>query len=111
VPFVEFGIAGSVIVLGLAIALQWSLPTLAAVALAGFFAIFHGYAHGAEMPANASGLGYGLGFMLATALLHGAGIGFGLGIGTIGAGKSRVVLRAGGGVMAFAGVGILAGYF
>ena len=43
---------------------------LRAMGLAGFFAVFHGYAHGAEMPATASGLDYALGFMLATALLH-----------------------------------------
>lgn len=111
VPFVEFGIAASVIVLSLAVALQWSLPTLAAMALVGFFAVFHGYAHGAEMPADASGLGYGLGFMLASALLHAAGIGIGLGIGRIGAGKSGIARQAVGGLMTLAGVGILAGYF
>lgn len=106
-PFVEIGIALSVVVLGLAVALQWHLPMAAAMALAGFFAIFHGHAHGAEMPADASGLHYALGFMLATALLHGAGIGLAIGIG---AGRSRTALRLGGGVMALAGMGILAGY-
>lgn len=111
VPFVEFGIAASVIVLGLAVALQVSVPVIAAMAIVGFFAVFHGHAHGAEMPADASGFNYALGFMLATALLHVAGIGIGLGIGRMGAGKSRIALRAGGGIMAFAGAGILAGYF
>ncbi|PNG27779.1 HupE/UreJ family protein [Methylocella silvestris] len=109
-PFVEIGIAASVIVLGLAVALQWSLPTVAAMALVGFFAIFHGHAHGAEMPADASGLDYALGFMLATALLHVAGIGIGLGVGRIGAQTSRLAFRASGGLMALAGVGLLTGY-
>src|SRR5262245_22655719 len=50
IPFVEIGIALSVIVLGLAVASQSGLPLTVAVALVGFFAIFHGHAHGAEMP-------------------------------------------------------------
>src|SRR6478735_1929160 len=50
----------------------------AAMALVGFFAIFHGYAHGIETPETASGLLYGLGFVAATALLHGLGVGIGL---------------------------------
>jgi urease accessory protein len=49
-PFVEIGIGMSVVVLGFAVALQLNLPTLAAMGLVGFFAIFHGHAHGAEMP-------------------------------------------------------------
>ena len=56
-PFVEIGIAASVIVLGLAVAMQWNLPVAGAMALVGFFALFHGHAHGAEMPVDASGLG------------------------------------------------------
>lgn len=109
--FVEIGIAASVIVLGLSVAMQWSLPAIAAMGLVGFFAIFHGYAHVAEMPVDASGLQYAMGFMLATALLHVVGIGVGLGTGRIGARASRNILQAGGGVMALAGVGILIGYF
>jgi len=110
VPFVEIGIAASVVVLGLAVALQWSLPTAAAMGLVGFFAIFHGHAHGAEMPADASGIYYALGFMIATALLHVAGIGLGFGIGKIGSRGSQLALRTSGTIMALAGVGILAGY-
>ena len=52
----------------------------AASAVAGWFALFHGFAHGAEMPADATALGYTLGFTLATAGLHCAGIGLGLAI-------------------------------
>src|SRR4051794_25073867 len=61
VPFVEFGIGLSVVVLGLAVAFGLHLPTAAAMALVGVFAIFHGHAHGAEMPESASGLIYGAG--------------------------------------------------
>ena len=58
-PYVEFGIAASVIVLGAAVALDFSLPISAAMGLVGFFALFHGHAHGSEMPVAASGLTYG----------------------------------------------------
>jgi urease accessory protein len=104
-PHVEAAIALSVIVLGLAIALRLGLPTLAAMALAGAFAIIHGHAHGAEMPHDASGQAYAAGFMLATALLHGAGIAAGL-LGRSGAVAGRA-LQAGGGAIALAGVMIL----
>jgi urease accessory protein len=109
VPFVEIGIAASVVALGLAIALRWSPPVIAAMALAGVFAIFHGHAHGAEMPMDASGLGYAAGFMLATALLHAAGIGVGLAAGRFGA-RSVLAARTAGAATALAGVAILAGY-
>jgi urease accessory protein len=108
-PFVETGIALSVVVLGLAVALGWKLPAAAASALVGLFAVFHGHAHGAEMPADASGLGYAAGFMLATASLHVAGIGLGIAVGKIGA-RSKLVLQAGGGAMALAGVALMGGY-
>ena len=73
-PFVEAGILASVVVLGLLIATasRWPLP--ACMALVGIFALFHGHAHGAEMPDASSRLTYGLGFVLATALLHGGGM-------------------------------------
>ena len=108
-PFVETGVALSVVVLGLAVALQWKLPVAAASALVGLFAIFHGHAHGSEMPIDASGLAYAAGFMLATASLHVAGIGLGLAAGRIGA-RSRLALQASGGAMALAGVALLSGY-
>lgn len=109
VPFVEAGIAVSVIVLGLAVALRWRWPVAAAMALVGVFAIFHGHAHGAEMPVDASGLEYGLGFVLATALLHVAGIGLGLGIVRFGRVYAPRAIQLGGAAMAVAGLGILAG--
>src|ERR1035437_488964 len=59
VPLVEQGIAASVLVLGLLIAAAVRLPLAASVLVVGIFAVFHGYAHGAEMPPTASGLTYG----------------------------------------------------
>ncbi len=108
-PFVEAGIAVSVIVLGLAVALQWKWPVATAMSLVGVFAIFHGHAHGAEMPVDVSGLAYGLGFMLATALLHVLGLGAGLGIAGFGRTAAPHALRLSGAAMAVAGAGILTG--
>lgn len=73
-PLVEAGIAASVAVLGLLVVLNKRVPVAAGMALVGAFAVFHGHAHGAEMPAAAQPLLYGFGFAVATALLHGAGI-------------------------------------
>jgi urease accessory protein len=108
-PSVELGIALSVVVFGVSVAARLQLPTLAAMALAGFFALFHGQAHGAEMPETAYGLAYGLGFVLGTGLLHAAGIGLGIAIGTARAAFEKRVLQAAGSAMALAGVAILAG--
>ena len=102
-PYTEIGIAVSVIVLGLAIAFRISLPALAAMALAGVFAIFHGHAHGAEMPQTISGYEYAAGFLLATALLHGAGIAFGV----VGAKSQWRVAQAAGAAMALTGLVLL----
>jgi urease accessory protein len=108
IPFAEIGIGLSVVVFGTAVALPRIMPVAAALALVGFFAVFHGYAHGAEMPDTASGFEYGFGFVLATALLHLAGIALGLGIGKMGELEGRRVARVAGGSMALAGVTILA---
>jgi urease accessory protein len=78
IPYVEQGIAASVLVLGIFIAAAVRLPVAASMAIVGLFALFHGYAHGAEMPDTASGLAYGIGFVIATASLHLSGIGIGL---------------------------------
>jgi urease accessory protein len=78
VPAVESGIAASVLVLGLLIAGAVRLPMFAGMALVGLFAIFHGHAHGTEIPAAASGFTYAVGFVLATIALHGCGIALGL---------------------------------
>lgn len=109
VPFVETGIALSVIVLGAVVALRVKAPVAVAMAVVGLFAIFHGHAHGSEMPETAAGMAYGLGFMLATALLHGAGIGLGFLIGWAGERRGPIVVRTAGAAAALAGVAILTG--
>jgi len=108
-PYTEIGIALSVVVLGVAVALRVGLPALAAMALVGVFAVFHGHAHGAEMPQSLSGYDYAAGFLAATALLHGAGIALGLGIGKLSDLGGRRVAQAAGGAMALAGVVLLVG--
>ncbi|MEP9354186.1 HupE/UreJ family protein [Xanthobacter sp. KR7-65] len=108
-PFVELGIALSVVVLGLCVASGVKAPLAAAMAVVGFFAVFHGHAHGTEMPADASGLAYGLGFVSATTLLHLAGIGLGLAIARMGAARGERFVRGAGAAVAVAGAGLLAG--
>ncbi|KQP26568.1 HupE/UreJ family protein [Methylobacterium sp. Leaf100] len=107
-PYVETGIALSVVVLGAVLALGAVPPVAGAMALVGTFAVFHGFAHGAEMPGAASGLAYGLGFLIATALLHAAGLGLGF---TVTHHKTRPALRVAGAGLAAAGLGLLVGAF
>lgn len=109
-PFVELGIALSVLVIGAAAAWGRPLPVAAAMALVGVFAIFHGQAHGAEMPADASGLLYATGFLAATALLHSAGIAATLGVSRLAGRFGRPLAQLGGGLVALGGAGILAGW-
>jgi urease accessory protein len=109
-PLVEIGIALSVVVLGLAVAARVHLATVAAMAFVGCFALFHGHAHGAEIPDAASGFAYGTGFVLATASLHAAGIALGLSIGKAGEVFGGHALRAAGSAIALAGIAMLAGY-
>ena len=108
-PAVEVGIALSVLVLGLLVLAGRRWPLGLAMALVAVFAVFHGHAHGAEMPIDASGLSYGLGFMLATALLHLAGIGLGVGLGRLAATPSGRLTQASGAAIALAGMVLLAG--
>ncbi len=77
-PGTELGIAASAILLGAAVMLRWRPPLAAAAVLVGFFAIFHGYAHGSELPPGENGLLYSLGFVIATGCLHAVGITIGL---------------------------------
>ncbi|MEL6361259.1 MAG: HupE/UreJ family protein [Pseudomonadota bacterium] len=77
-PHVELGIASSVFVLGLAIAFAWKAPEWVALLLIAVFAIFHGYAHGAEIPQAVDPASYANGFVVATGLIHIIGIGIGL---------------------------------
>jgi urease accessory protein len=100
-PAVELGIGMSVLLFGLAIAAAWTPATAMAGAFVAFFAAFHGYAHGAELPADAGAVGYVAGFLVATALLHAAGIG----LGALAARHARAV----GGAIALAGLALVAG--
>ncbi|MBS7542258.1 HupE/UreJ family protein [Ancylobacter oerskovii] len=109
-PFVELGIVGSIVALGLVVALGWkNAPLGAAMALVGFFAVFHGHAHGTEMPTDASGLAYAAGFLAATTVLHLAGIGIGLALGKLGETRAPRLTQALGAVVAVAGLGLLSG--
>ena len=98
----ELGIAASLVLLGLIIAAERRLPILLAMAGVGFFAVFHGYAHGTEMPTTAEPALYAAGFLTGTALIHIAG----LVIGDIAKHyeQGKVALRVGGGLIAMVGV-------
>jgi urease accessory protein len=99
-PGTEIGIALSAIGLGAVVASEARPPLWVAAVLVGFFAIFHGHAHGTELPPDESGVLYSMGFVVATGLLHLAGIGIGL-INRWKAGE--VMLRLGGAGVAIAG--------
>jgi urease accessory protein len=101
IPGVEIGIALSGVLLGAAVMLEHRPPLFIAAALVAIFAIFHGHAHGAELPPGESGLTYSIGFVIATGLLHACGIG----IGTIHRwSHGRLALRALGGLISAGGV-------
>jgi urease accessory protein len=78
IPFVESGIAISILVLGIFVATAARLPLWISAAIVGLFALLHGHAHGAEIPASTTGLTYVVGFILATIFLHAAGISVGV---------------------------------
>ena len=80
VPGAELAIAISVLALGALVATTTRFTPSLSMAVVGLFALFHGYAHGHEMPASAKALPFIIGFVLATALLHGLGIAAGLGL-------------------------------
>ena len=103
-PGVEFGIAASAVLLGLAVVLAARPPIWIAAALVGVVAVFHGYAHGAELPPGSDALSFSVGFVVATGVLHLAGIGIGL-LARWPAG--RIAVRAAGGAIALAGVAFL----
>ncbi len=107
-PLVEQGIVGSVIVIGLAAALAFSPNLVMGAAIAALAGLFHGHAHGTEVPADASGLAYAAGFALATALLHAVGIAT-----TVIAARFTlpIAARAAGGLTAVAGVVLAARFF
>ncbi|WP_288902429.1 HupE/UreJ family protein [uncultured Sneathiella sp.] len=99
-PAVEAGIAASAIVLGLLIVFMVRPPVWIAGVVVAFFAMFHGHAHGAELPAAANAVAYGVGFVLATGLLHLCGIG----IGALGNSRAgNIAIRIGGGAISVVG--------
>lgn len=100
-PAVELGIAISAIVLGLMVLFEAEPPLWVAGVVVAFFAVFHGYAHGTELPPGANGLLYSVGFVIATGCLHAVGITIGL-IHRWPMG--RAVLRTVGGGVSLAGV-------
>ena len=103
-PAIELGIASSALALGLMIAFAVRATPEAAAALVAAFAVFHGYAHGQELPEGATALSYALGFVAATIMLHLTGVA--LGVLTRSA-WSGVALRAAGGAIAIAGFGFI----
>ena len=103
-PGVEIGIALSGLFLGLAVLAEWRPPLWAAALVVGMFAIFHGHAHGTELPPGASGMLYSIGFVMATGLLHAAGITAGL---VHRWNWGRWALRFSGGIVALAGARFL----
>jgi len=101
VPWVELGIAMSVIVLGSMIALDQRPPLWVAALLVAFFAIFHGYAHGLELPGQVGAVEYSAGFVLSTGLIHLTGILIGF---VIKLPSGLHILRAGGTVIVIIGL-------
>jgi urease accessory protein len=104
IPGIEIGIALSAIGLGAAVLFEARPKLGIAAVLVGFFAIFHGHAHGTELPPGANGILYSIGFVIATGLLHATGIGIGL-IHRWPAGKAA--LRVAGAGIALAGLTFL----
>jgi urease accessory protein len=107
-PAVEVGIAISAIVLGIMVAASVKPPLWVAAILVGAFAIFHGHAHGTELPESAAPLAYGAGFVVSTGLLHAVGIAIGL---LVAWSTGEKVVRACGGVISCVGIYFLAGCF
>jgi urease accessory protein len=107
-PYVEGAVALSVVVLGVAVAAQRPWPVVAAAALVGVFALFHGHAHGSEMAQGLPAVAFAAGFVLATGLLHLTGIALGLGIAKFGPAPARLCGQLGGGAIALVGVALLA---
>lgn len=105
-PGVETGIALSAIVLGAMVALAARPPLIVAAVIVAAFAVFHGHAHGTELPESANPIAFSLGFVIATGLLHVGGIAFGL---LVRWPAGRVAVRAAGGVIGLLGAGFLFG--
>lgn len=103
-PFVEPVILASIVTIGLLAAMALTVPAWVGMALVGFFAFFHGHAHGGELGA-ASGLSFGVGFALSTALLHAVGIALGAGpVRLFGGAAGRLIARFAGAGAALCGL-------
>jgi len=108
-PFVEPVIAASVVVIGLLALVALQVPTTVGMVMVGFFAFFHGYAHGGEL-GEAGALPFCIGFALSTAFLHALGVGLGLGLGRAAGGVAgRWIARIAGGLTALGGLWLVAG--
>jgi urease accessory protein len=103
---VEIGIALSAIMLGAMVAGAVKPPLWVAALLVGAFAVFHGYAHGVELPVGADAIAFSMGFVIATGMLHLAGIAFGA-VSRWPAG--RIAVRVAGAVIVVIGLGYLTG--
>jgi urease accessory protein len=103
-PGVETGIAVSAIILGAMVAFAARPPLWIAAVLVGAFAIFHGHAHGAELPVGADAVAFSMGFVVATGSLHLGGITFG---GLSHWPSGRVAVRVAGGVISLLGFAYL----
>ena len=106
IPLVEFVIALSGVVLGALIALRVRAPLAIAMVLVGIFAIFHGYAHGVEMPEQISAITYSAGFVIGTGLLHFAGVAIGFATRLP---RGELLVRGCGGVISAIGLSYLVG--
>src|SRR5262245_2149935 len=102
-PMAEPGILASVIVLGLMVLAAARLPVWAGAALVALFAVVHGHAHGAELPAEGAAAPYFAGFVLATAALHALGLGLAY---AASGGRGRMLLRGAGAAVAVAGIAL-----
>lgn len=103
-PRAEVAIAASAVVLGLMVAMAARPPLWIAAAIVGTFAIFHGHAHGAELPGGADAAAYFIGFVIATGLLHLTGIALGLSVRWP---VGRIGVRSAGAAIACAGFALL----
>ncbi len=110
-PFTEAAIALSVVVFGAIVAAGVRTPIAIAMGIAGLFAVFHGHAHGTEMPLDQPGTAYALGFIMGTASLHALGIGLGFLIGLFADSFAKTAMRITGGLVALAGFLLLTGNF
>jgi urease accessory protein len=104
-PLVEPGILGSVMLFGLLIATAARVPTALGMAIVGLFALFHGHAHGTELPQAANPALYAAGFVIATATLHAAGLALAFLTARV---APKMAVRVAGGAIAATGVALVA---